>query len=530
MATINLFGNQPSVEITLISGSGGGGGGGGGGGTAIGLLDNLIFDFYVSTGGSSSNNGSIGSPWSLTYAAGGAGGVIHSGHKIAVRGGIYDLGNNTVDFTVNGAVGTGVDNIDSKVIFSAYPGEWPIIRNTSAGALDVLKVDCNYVWFDRLEVYDNGWTTRNTATQTNGTTDTGNNFGNGVKFVNCILHDGEQNIENSTGAYNTDKFEVYGNLIYNAGVDQSPLGHNFYSHHSGNVGGTAIFLVERNVIFNTFGLLGQFYANSEFVNYFTIINNIWFNGGALSAAQPYSSQMVLVGGGGNPPRHIKYNNNMLFASGSNVMTLEVGFSTGNILDFEVGNNYHVGGGHGTGSMNINRPVVPQNQMNVHDNFWYAADANKIFDINDAGALSYQWANNEWRHISTSGFDGTSFSAWKTATGLGGTDTQSDTPPNTTKIFVIPANKYHGNWGYVCYFNWGNLTTINADVSTILSGNTNYFAFDVRDLINPVLSGTYNGGTVALPTTQKNDPTPIGGFTATPAPTAPGFNAFLIRKM
>lgn len=522
MATINLFGNQPSVEITFIVQ--------GQAGTPTGLLDGLTFDFYVASGGGGAGHtGSIADPWSITFAAGGAGGAISAGNKIAVRGGIYDLGNNTLTFSVNGAVGTGVDNIDSKVIFSAYPGEWPVIRNSAAGSKDVIKVNCNYVWFDRLEAFDNGWTSRNVATQTNGTTDAGNTFGNGVKFINCILHDGEQNVENNNGAYNTDKFEMYGCISYNAGVDQAPLGHCFYSHHSGNAAGTAIFLVERNVIFNSFGLLGQFYANSEQVNYFTIINNIWFNGGALSNSNPYGSQMVLVGGQALPPQHIKYNNNMLFASGSNAMTLEVGFAAGNILDFEVGNNYHAGGGHSSASFNINLPVVPQNQMNVHDNFWYAADANSVFNITDNGALSYLWSNNEWHHVSTSGFDGTSFSSWKSTTGLGGSDTQIDTPPNTTKIFAVPANKYHANWGYVCYFNWGQLSTINADVSTILSGGTAFSVFDVRDLINPVLTGTYSGGTIALPTTQKNDPTPIGGFTATPAPTAPGFNAFLVRK-
>src|SRR5690349_24197548 len=124
MATINLFGNQPSVEIIFIASPGGGGGGSGT--PAIGLLDNLSFDFYVASGGGGAGHtGAINDPWSLTFTAGGAGGTIVSGNKIAVRGGIYDLGNNSVTFSVNGAVGTGVDNIDSKVIFSAYPGEWP---------------------------------------------------------------------------------------------------------------------------------------------------------------------------------------------------------------------------------------------------------------------------------------------------------------------------------------------------------------------------------------------------------------------
>lgn len=491
----------------------------------------FAFDFYVSTtGGGAGHTGSIGDPWSLSFAISGAGGALTAGKRVAIRGGTYDAGVGAWDVTVSGVVGSSVDAIDGKIVFRNYPGESVVIRNSAAGASDVLKVDCDYVWFWGLEIYDNGWTSRNIATQTNGCVDLGNLHGNGVKLIHCVIHDGEQCIENITGAINSDKFELYGCILYNAGVDVSPLGHNFYVHHTGS--STAKFVAECNVVFSSFGLLGQFYGNTDHVDWFDILSNIWFNGGALSFSNPYGSQMVLVGGGGQPPTNIRYLSNMLFGSDSNGRTLEIGFSAGSINNFEAGFNYHVGGGHSADSFSVNRPVVPESSLNVHDNFWKVADVNSIIGTwPDINPVTYTWSNNEWHHISTSGFGGTTWAAWKTATSLGGTDTQSDTAPATTKVFVVPATRYEPNRGIVCYFNWGSLSSIPVDLSSILGIGNSYSVYDVRDLVNPVISGTYSGGTVNFPTTQKTDPTPIGGFVGgqTPAATAPFFNAFMVVR-
>jgi len=490
----------------------------------------FAFDFYVSpTGGTGA--GTLGDPWSLSYALSGAGGAIVPGKKIGMRGGTYNAGGSTWSFgsAVSGTVSAGVDDMAGKVIFKTYQNEPVKIINTSAGSADVVKLNCNYMWLWGVEIYDNGWTNRNISTQTNGCVDIGNPFGNGCKLIHCVIHDGEQCIENLTGAVGSDKFEMYGCITYNAGVDQSPLGHNFYCHHTGST--VARFVVDKCINFASFGLIGQFYGNSDHVDWFDILENIWFNGGALSASQSYSSQMVLMGGGGQPPTNCRYLRNMLFGSDNNTRTLEVGFSSGNINNVEVGNNYHVGGGNGAASFDINRPVLPQNSINVHDNFWRVSDGNNVFGINNGGVLSYVWNNNEWRHTSTSGFDGLSWTSWKTATGLGASDTQIDTAPVVNKTFVILTDKYETGRGHVCYFNWENLSSIAIDLSAILTVGDNYAIYDVRDLVGPVLTGTYAGGTVSFPTTQKPDPAPIGGFVGgqDPVDTAPFFNAFLVRK-
>jgi hypothetical protein len=175
-------------------------------------------------------------------------------------------------------------------------------------------------------------------------------------------------------------------------------------------------------------------------------------------------------------------------------------------------------------------VVPQNSLNVHDNFWWVWDSgHRVFAFGEAFPVSYTWTNNTWVHEPTAGWAGTSYTTWKTNSTLGSTDTQTDVQPTITKIFVIPTKKYEQGRGHVCYFNWAGLSTIPVDLSTILNVNDAYAVYDARDLVNPVLTGIYAGGTVDFPTTQKADPTPVGGSLHTPDATAPFFNAFVVQQ-
>jgi len=486
----------------------------------------FVPDFFVSTtGGGAGHAGTIGDPFSLSFALSGAGGLITAGKKVGIQAGTYDAGNASWTLSVSGTAG-------NEIWFRNYNNGAVRIINTSAGAKDVLKFNANYAYLWGCELYDNGWTNRNIATQTNGCVTIGNTFGNGGKLIHCIIHDGEQGLQNITGACNSDRFETYGCIFYNAGVDVSPLGHNFYIHHTGST--TARWVLEENIIFNTFGLLAQVYGNTDDVSWFDLIGNIFFGGGGLSASSHYGSQMVLMGGGAQPPINCRYLQNMLFGDDLNSRTLEVGFSAGNINTVEVGNNYHVGGGQGIASMDIFRPVVPASSLNVHDNFFQVKSSKLLFRINDADPPGYTWSTNEWRHVSTSGFDGQSFSAWKTSSQMGGTDTQFDADPTLTKVFVRATTRYESGRGHVCYYNWAGLSQIPVDLSPILNVNDTYAIYDARDAhvdSTPILTGTYAGGTVNFPNTQVADPAPIGGFVASTDPndTAPTFNAFVVKK-
>src|SRR6266480_3843146 len=58
--------------------------------------------WFVAPNGSSSNSGSIASPWSLDYAIAGAGGQVLPGQTVWLRGGNYGISTTIWQWTVNG--------------------------------------------------------------------------------------------------------------------------------------------------------------------------------------------------------------------------------------------------------------------------------------------------------------------------------------------------------------------------------------------------------------------------------------------
>src|SRR5207247_8193411 len=91
-----------------------------------------IPDFFVAPTTASppggTGAGTIGDPWSWTYATGtgagtaqGDGKLPTTGAKVGVRGGTYTEKGITV--TAHGSLGSGVDAQDGKLIFRNYNGE-----------------------------------------------------------------------------------------------------------------------------------------------------------------------------------------------------------------------------------------------------------------------------------------------------------------------------------------------------------------------------------------------------------------------
>jgi hypothetical protein len=80
--------------------------------------------WYVSTTGTITNEGTLSSPWSLSYAAGGADGRIVPGDTVWVHGGTYS---SQTGFTIT-VSGTATN----KVTFKQYPGETVILDGSIA--------------------------------------------------------------------------------------------------------------------------------------------------------------------------------------------------------------------------------------------------------------------------------------------------------------------------------------------------------------------------------------------------------------
>jgi len=505
MATQNLYSVQlPAVETSFV------------------------YHYHVAPNGTATASGRIDDPWSLEFAIGGAGGKIKPGHHIAVHGGTYKPVS-SISFTTIGLQGIGVDDQDGKIIFRNWPKERPRIQTQNSGVIDTLKVFSNYTWLWGLEFYDSGYANRNFAPHHTGGLTMQNGLGNGNKYIHCVVHDYENNVAGNDGANRTDKVEMYGCIFYNGGVEGSGNGHNLYMHHSGSA--TATWYLDNCISFNSFGLLAQFFGASEQNEWFKVLNNIWFGGGALSSGTNPYGHMIVFGGQVFNAHNIVYSGNMLYGADKNARTIRIGGggATDGPDTFEVANNYHVGGGSSAALTFFDNVTAGlQNTINVHDNLFKQADSKQVISISDTGALSYVWTNNEWHHINTSGFDGVSWASFMSTTGLGGTDTQINAAPSVTKVFVKPTNKFERGRGHVAFYNWANTSTVTVDLAPILAFGDNFNVYDVRDLFNPVLTGLYSGTTCQFPTTQVPDPIPTGGSVAVaPDLTTPLFNAFLV---
>ncbi|HWH68264.1 MAG TPA: Ig-like domain-containing protein, partial [Candidatus Sulfotelmatobacter sp.] len=119
--------------------------------------------------------------------------------------------------------------------------------------------------------------------------------------------------------------------------------------------------------------------------------------------------------------------------------------------------------------------------------------------------------------------------------LGGVSgiSQSSYPNNTystarptANLIEVRANKYEAGRAHIVVYNWQNLSTVSVDISKVLPVGK---SFEVRSAWNyygtPVLSGTYQGGTISLPMTGLTAAKPSG--TTAPATSAPAFNTFVL---
>ena len=66
------------------------------------------------------------------------------------------------------------------------------------------------------------------------------------------------------------------------------------------------------------------------------------------------------------------------------------------------------------------------------------------------------------------------------------------------------------------------------VTTASEVGAPFTVHNVQDLLgSPIVSGTYGGGSVSVPTSGVTPPVPIGGSPVAPIHTGPDFDAFLV---
>lgn len=446
----------------------------------------LATDYYVSPNGS--GNGSMSSPMSINTLCGGSSGV-QPGDTAWLRGGSYgSYGNSTINCQLNGTA-------SAPIKVRAYPGE-------RAAILGGLGVYSNYVWYWGIEIYNNF---------TRSTSECGsfpsikppdgvffNQGSTGNKFINMIIHDVANGISDQQEAIGT---EDYGNILYNIGWSSScDRGHGHVLYLQNN--DSSVKLVQDNIGYNAFDIGMQAYSGANNVS------NIWFVGNAFwNSGLPGGHRVdnMYIGDSASPKQNILVQDSVMYnpldASSSETGYNEMG--SGSNYDITVKNNYWIG-------------AVPTGYVTLLMTGWQTSNVTGnmfVGPLSISGIGSYNWSGNSYyKSAPPSGVDSGS--------------PVSSNYPTGVRVIVRP-NKYEQGRANIYVLNFDKNSSVSVDLSN--SGLTIGQSYQIVDAQNfwggPVVTGTYNGGSVTLPM-NLSAVSQIINYT-TPAHTSSEFGAFVV---
>jgi hypothetical protein len=480
-------------------------------------------DFFVSTNGASSANGSISLPWDLYTAF--KSGAVKPGDTIWLRGGIYFPQNpawQSLDCCLQGSP-------NAPIIVRAWPGERVILQehpqySGSDTPVILVQQSGGYVWFWGIEIRSPS-TARYTSTKTSNPTYAQLRLPNSVdieapgdKLINVIVHDTRGGVGSFAGGVNV---EIAGCLIYNNGWNAPDRGHG---HGIYVQNATGVKHLSENIIFGQFGLGIHGYTPHTSLRHFLIERNVVFNNARLAAPPSSAKEQILFGGG--PPIHdVSFFNNCVYLpldQNSTVMRLD--YAANSNIDVVLGGNYVAGG---TGSGQFLSSAMKYQSVIFTNNTLYTTNGS-LLGVSSATANQV----NDNAYYGTGGSDFTygpstcTFANWKATTGY---DSRSSYAAKTAPAnhIVVNPNPYEPKRANIVVYNWGNSNTVSVDVSHVL---TNGDLFEVRNaqdyFARPVLVGTYTGAPLVLPMTNLTTAAP-NGWTGSVPTTGTGFNAFVL---
>lgn len=409
----------------------------------------------------------------------------------------------------------------SRIAFVGYPGERPILDRasaTGAGANTVgLEVKSAYTDWQDIEL-TNSNTTRDNSDRPHGLILNANN----VRSMDMIVHDcgraGVYHYENRTGC------EIRGFICYNNGYQEATRGNGHGLYVKSNSGNT--LLIRQNMCFNNYGFGLHAYSDSGSGGLvgITADHGTYFNTGSVSNQPTSSNSNVLMGGQEPAVDCVCQFNNLWFTPSFGSFNMRLGQAPANVMTYAlVADNYIAGGSNVI-------DIGTWDDLDFLRNTIYGTA--RVITLAEAVVSDYGWGSNVWYRSASAtawrhnGVD-RNFANHTISTGLGGTDTTPATVP-TTNVVVVEAYEHRAKHGSVTIYNWEGSSSVSANLSSILANGDAYTIHSSQDLNGtPVASGTYNGGTVSIPMTAIQGPTPNGGANAPPA-SGPAFDTFRVK--
>jgi hypothetical protein len=430
----------------------------------------LAADFFVSTDGSRSGDGSISAPWDLKTALEHPR-AVKPGDSIYLRAGVYEIpGKLNFNCRLEGQP-------DAYITVAPYGHERAIID----GSIQVLS---EWVSIRDLE-FRNTTPVRVTTLPGSSPADITQPIGldvfkSNVKIINNVIHDTSTGLGSWREAANN---EFYGNIsFYNGwvGPDRSH-GHGVYMQNEHGAK-----LLADNIVFGNAEYGMQIYGSSEtFLNGFVLDGNVVFSNGLFGRE---SSRNILLGGSTVASDPVLMNNVTYFPLTSHGGDNNIGYypSGSGCTNLKLLDNYFVSGG---------------SALTVHSCTY-------------AGIAGNTWIGDV-RGLTPAQFPGNAHLA-------------ANARPTLNRVTVRP-NKYERGRSHIISHNWDRREFIEASLE-----NTGLVAGEViqiRDVQNlfgePVWVGTYTGKPVRIPTT-RTAVDPGVALPVTPPHTDREFNTFLVR--
>jgi hypothetical protein len=451
--------------------------------------------YYVAPNGTAAGDGSMARPWDLATALAHPS-RVQAGDTIWLRGGTYK---GRFTSRLAGAAGR-------PIVVRQYPGE----RATVDGNI-VVEGGNAWLWGFEVMNSDAYVTTEREPVQV---------LAPGVKVINMTLHNGGKS-GIFAGVEAVDA-ELYGNVIYNN------FGHGIYVQNE-----TGRKLISDNVVFNSSAKYYGIHAYGESRG----LKNMTFDGNIMFANGESGGGSDFIVGGASPGSGQIVTNNLIYHMPSSGTAMYLGWSastTGSVAT----DNYVAGG----------RPavrIVNQEGLTFSRNTIVARDEDQGIFEHFGGQSGFIWSGNRYygNPARLEVFWGGrlyQFSQWRSALGLGSSDTYTTGRPTGVKV-VVRANKFESGRGNIAVFNWDRQASVSVDLGNVLrSGDRFEIRHVQRYFGEPIVEGTYSGGSVQLPLPSVQPPTPRRGScqyrnsqcieAASSFPTSgPDFNAFVVVR-
>jgi FG-GAP-like repeat len=538
-------------------------------------------DYYASSTGTASGNGSSANPWDLQTALGKTT-LITNAKTLCLKGGTYSgkfrstlnggivrsapgewakidgyritpltgsISSTQISFPVADASGIynngGADEIviGSEVI-KIFSKSGNTITNSLRGASgsiggaqahnagDVvsvagaqLLVEGSVTVYRDFEVMNSN-TSRNASVTPEIATGNGIfNVGSGNKFINLYVHDNMNGIFTGNSSSNT---EIYGCLSFNNGqyTGTEGLGHGMYLEN-----GSGYSRVYENISLNNFNLGAQLFGVTAAYIGGDIQGSVFANAGApLGMFNPSQRNInLLVGTDSMQIPNINIQNSFFFHPyASNGTLMKFGYGAG-VANGQILNNYFVGGG------GILLGVENTTAVTATNNKVYSSNTGAYYTLVPPNS-QYIWNNNTYydgnnRNIyAVSGQDLLQYQPWRTNTGFDtGSTVTSVRMPDTV---VVRPNTYQAGRANIIVYSPSRPASINVNLST--AGLTNGQTYTIKNAFNyggaAVATGTYNSSNPTITLSLTGNAVSVAaptGFGYTPPTTVPDFGVFVV---